>query len=268
MEGGLIMAESSTKVALVTGAAQGIGEGIALQLARDGFSVAVADLAGQQDKGNGVVQQIEGIGQKAVFVPIDVADKASFDQAVDTAAEQLGSFDVLVNNAGIAQVRPVLEVTEDELEKIFTINVHSIYWGIQAAVRKFDELEVKGKIINAASIAAVKGFPILSAYSASKFAVRAITQTAAQELAPKGHTVNAYAPGIVGTGMWELIDRELHEINGKPIGQNLKENVETIALGRIETPEDVAGVVSFFADAKADYVTGQTLLVDGGMLYN
>ncbi|GAA4840515.1 acetoin reductase [Garicola koreensis] len=263
-----IMAEHKPKIALVTGAAQGIGEGIALQLARDGFDVAVADLDGQQEKGAGVVKEIEDLGQQAVFVPIDVADKGSFEQAVDAAAEKLGGFDVLVNNAGIAQVRPILEVTQDELEKIFAINVHSIYWGIQAAVRKFDELEVKGKIINAASIAAVKGFPILSAYSASKFAVRGITQTAAQELAAKGHTVNAYGPGIVGTGMWELIDRELHEINGKPLGENLKENVETIALGRIETPEDVAGVVGFFASDRADYVTGQTLLVDGGMLYN
>lgn len=201
-------------------------------------------------------------------MPIDVSGKDSFDQAVDTAAEQLGRLDVVVNNAGIAQVKPVLEVTQEELEKIFAINVHSIFFGIQAAVRKFDELGIKGKIINAASIAAVKGFPILSAYSASKFAVRGITQTAAQELAPKGHTVNAYGPGIVGTGMWELIDQELHKINGKPIGQNLQENVETIALGRIETPEDVAGVVSFFASDRADYVTGQTLLVDGGMLYN
>lgn len=262
------MAENKTKVALVTGAAQGIGRGIALQLAQDGFDVAIADLDFQREKGEGVVQEVEGLGRKAAYVPIDVSDKASFDQAVDATAEQLGGLDVLVNNAGIAQVKPVLEVTQEELEKIFSINVHSIFFGIQAAVRKFDELGVKGKIINAASIAAVKGFPILSAYSASKFAVRGITQTAAQELAPKGHTVNAYGPGIVGTGMWELIDRELHEINGKPLGQNLQENVDTIALGRIETPEDVAGVASFFASDRADYVTGQTLLVDGGMLYN
>ncbi|GAA4759346.1 acetoin reductase [Citricoccus nitrophenolicus] len=262
------MAENKTKVALVTGAAQGIGRGIALKLAEDGFDLAIADLEPQQEKGQDVVQEVEALGRKAVFVPIDVSGKDSFDQAVDTAAEQLGGLDVLVNNAGIAQVQPILEVTQEELEKIFAINVHSIFFGIQAAVRKFDELGVKGKIINAASIAAVKGFPILSAYSASKFAVRGITQTAAQELAPKGHTVNAYGPGIVGTGMWELIDRELHKINGKPIGQNLQENVETIALGRIETPEDVAGVVSFFASNRADYVTGQTLLVDGGMLYN
>lgn len=256
------------RVALVTGAAQGIGRGIALQLAEDGLAVAVADLEQQADKGEGVVQEITNAGGQAVFLPIDVAKKDSFEAAVDTAVEQLGGLDVLVNNAGIAQVKPLLEVTEEELQKVFAVNVHSIYFGIQAAVRKFDELGVKGKIINAASIAAIQGFPILSAYSASKFAVRGITQAAAQELAPKGHTVNAYGPGIVGTGMWDLIDEELHKINGKPIGQNLQENVDTIALGRIETPEDVAGVVSFLADARSDYVTGQVILVDGGMLYN
>ncbi|MEN0071077.1 MAG: SDR family oxidoreductase, partial [Propionicimonas sp.] len=112
------------------------------------------------------------------------------------------------------------------------------------------------------------GFPILAPYSASKFAVRGITQVAAQELAPKGITVNAYAPGIVGTSMWDDLDKKLAKITGKPEGQNLQENVDSISLGRIETPEDVAGVVSFFAGPNAAYVTGQVLLVDGGMLYN
>ena len=259
---------AQNKVALVTGAAQGIGRGIALQLADDGFDIGIADLPQQEEKAKAVIGEIEAKGRKAVFVGVDVSRKDDIDSAVDKVATELGGFDVIVNNAGIAQVKPMLEITEEELDSVFRINVNSVVWGIQAAVRKFDELGVKGRIISAASIAAVQGFPILGAYSASKFAVRGITQTAAQELAPKGHTVNAYAPGIVGTGMWDLIDKRLHEINGKPIGQNLKENVESIALGRIETPEDVAGVVSFFASDKAGYVTGQTLLVDGGMLYN
>ena len=259
---------SDTKVALVTGAAQGIGRGIAVQLAKDGFDIGVADLAQQESVAAETIAEIEKLGRKAVFVGVDVSKKADIDAAVDKVASELGGFDVIVNNAGIAQVKPMEEITEEELNQIFAINVNGVVFGIQAAVRKFDELGVKGKIISAASIAAVKGFPILGAYSASKFAVRGITQTAAQELAPKGHTVNAYGPGIVGTGMWDLIDKRLHEINGKPLGQNLQENVDTIALGRIETPEDVAGVVSFFASEKADYVTGQTLLVDGGMLYN
>ncbi|AWT27270.1 L-2,3-butanediol dehydrogenase [Corynebacterium provencense] len=256
------------RVALVTGAGQGIGRGIALKLAADGFDIAVADLPFQEEKGKGVVAEIEALGRRAIFVAADVSKKDDIVAAVDAAADQLGSFDVIVNNAGIAQVKPVLEITGEDLDKIFSINVNSVVFGIQAAAAKFEELGKKGRIISAASIAAIQGFPILGAYSASKFAVRGITQVAAQELAPKGITVNAYAPGIVGTGMWDLIDERLSEINGKPRGQNLKENVDSISLGRIETPEDVAGVVSFFAGPNADYVTGQVLLVDGGMLYN
>ncbi|MGO1508673.1 MAG: acetoin reductase [Microbacteriaceae bacterium] len=259
---------SENKVALVTGAGQGIGRGIALKLASDGFDVAIVDLPFQEEKAAGVISEIEALGRKAIFVGADVSKKDDIVTAVDRAAAELGSFDVIVNNAGIAQVKPIEEITEEELNKIFAINVNSVVWGIQAAAAKFTELGKKGRIISAASIAAVKGFPILGAYSASKFAVRGLTQAASQELAAKGITVNAYAPGIVGTGMWDEIDKRLSEINGKPIGQNLKENVESISLGRIETPEDVAGVVSFFAGPNAAYVTGQTLLVDGGMLYS
>ncbi|TJY69601.1 acetoin reductase [Arthrobacter sp. CAU 1506] len=256
------------KVALVTGAGQGIGRAIALRLANDGFNVAIADIEPQRSKGESVVAEIEALGRKSVFVAADVSKKDQVVAAVETAADALGGFDVIVNNAGIAQIKPVLEITEEELNQIFSVNANSVVWGIQAAAAKFEELGHGGKIVSAASIAAIQGFPILSAYSASKFAVRGFTQAAAQELAPKGITVNAYAPGIVGTGMWELIDKELSKINGKPIGQNLKENVEGIALGRIETPEDVAKIVSFFAGPDSDYVTGQVLLVDGGMLYN
>ncbi|KAB1662226.1 acetoin reductase [Pseudoclavibacter chungangensis] len=259
---------SDTRVALVTGSGQGIGRGIALKLASDGFDIAVADLPFQEEKAAGVVKEIEALGRKAFFTPVDVSDKTQIEAAVAATVDTLGGFDVIVNNAGIAQIKPFLDITEEDLDKIFKINVNSVVFGTQAAAKSFIERGVKGRIISAASIASIKGFPILGAYSASKFAVRGFTQVAAQELAPKGITVNAYAPGIVGTGMWDLIDKELSKINGKPVGQNLKENVDSIALGRIETPDDVAGVVSFFASENADYVTGQVLLVDGGMLYN
>ncbi|MGI6879882.1 acetoin reductase [Microbacterium sp. gxy059] len=259
---------SESKVALVTGAGQGIGRGIALKLASDGFDVVVADLAVQEEKAEGVVNEIEALGRRAIFVAADVSRKADVEAAVAAAVDQLGGFDVIVNNAGIAQVKPILDVTEEDLNRILQVNVNSVVFGIQAASASFIERGVKGRIISAASIASIQGFPILGAYSASKFAVRGLTQVAAQELAPHGITVNAYAPGIVGTGMWELIDAELSKINGKPLGQNLKENVDSISLGRIETPEDVAGVVSFFASENSGYVTGQVLLVDGGMLYN
>ncbi|GGM62059.1 MULTISPECIES: acetoin reductase [Micrococcales] len=259
---------TTKKVALVTGAGQGIGRGIALKLAQDGFDIGIADIPAQEQKGEAVAAEIAALGRSAVFVPTDVSSRSDVEAAVEQTASRLGGFDVIVNNAGIAQVKPLLEVTEHDLETVFSVNVNSVIFGIQAAVRKFDELGVKGRIVNAASIAAIRGFPILGAYSASKFAVRGITQVAAQELAPKGHTVNAYAPGIVGTGMWDLIDAEMHKINGKPLGKNLQDNVEGIALGRIETPEDVAGVVSFLAGDNAVYVTGQVIIVDGGMLYN
>jgi len=260
---------SNPKVSLVTGAGQGIGRSIALQLARDGFDVAVADLGFQKEKAEGVVAEIEELGRRAVFVTADVSQRDQVFAAVDAAAEQLGGFDVMVNNAGIAQVKPISDITSADLEKIFNINLFGVIYGIQAAEKKFAELgKAKGKIISASSIAGIKGFPILGAYSATKFAVRGITQVAAQELAPRNITVNAWAPGIVGTGMWELIDEELGKLNGKGKGENLADNINSIALRRIETPEDVAGVVSFFASDKADYVTGQTLLVDGGILFN
>ncbi|GAA2552157.1 meso-butanediol dehydrogenase/(S,S)-butanediol dehydrogenase/diacetyl reductase [Neomicrococcus aestuarii] len=260
---------SDIKVAMVTGAAQGIGRGIALKLAADGFDIAVADMAFQEEKGRGVVAEIEALGRKAIFVSADVSKREEVAAAVDKAAAELGSFDVMVNNAGIVgQVAPIAEITEESMQKVFAVNVNSVLWGIQAAAAKFIELGKKGRIISAASIAAIKGFPILAPYTASKFAVRGITQVASQELAVHGITVNAYAPGIVGTSLWEDLDKKLAAITGKPVGQNLKENVDSISLGRIETPEDVAGVVSFFASPNAEYVTGQVLLVDGGMLYN
>lgn len=256
------------KVAMVTGAGQGIGRGIALKLASDGFDIAVADLTGQAEKAAEVVKEIEDLGREAVFVDTDVSDRDAVFSAVNRAAEQLGGFDVLVNNAGIAQVKPLLDARPDEVKNIFDVNVNGTLWGLQAAAERFKKDGTKGKIINAASIAAIEGFPILGIYSATKFAVRGITQAAAQELAEDGITVNAYAPGIVGTAMWDLIDEELHKINGKPIGQNMQENIDTIALGRVETPEDVAGVVSFLASENSNYVTGQVIIVDGGMQYN
>src|SRR5690606_12606425 len=144
------------KVALVTGAGQGIGRGIALRLAQDGFDVAIADLAAQEEKGRGVVSEIEALGRKAIFVAADVSKRDDIVGAVDAAAQKLGGFDVIVNNAGIAQIKPILDITEDELNSIFQINVNSVVWGIQAAAAKFDELGHGGKIISAASIAAIQ----------------------------------------------------------------------------------------------------------------
>ena len=140
-------------------------------------------------------------------------------------------------------------------------------WGIQAAAKKFKERKHKGKIISASSIAGHEGFPLLGIYSVTKFAVRALTQAAAKEFASDGITVNAYCPGVVGTDMWVEIDRRMAEITGAKIGASYEKFVGGIALGRAQTPEDVAAFVSYLAGPDSDYMTGQAPLIDGGLVY-
>lgn len=253
------------KVALVTGSAQGIGRGIALRLASDGANLCLVDM--QKDKLEKVAGEIRALGRKVTTFVADVSDRKQVFAAVDHAEKELGGFDIMVNNAGICQVCPVIEATESDLQRIIRINVLGVLWGIQAAAKKFIARNQKGKIISASSIAGHDGFPLLGAYSATKFAVRGLIQTAARELGSKGINVNAYCPGIVDTDMWTAIDDGLSAINGKPKGQNFKENCEVIALGRAEVPADVAALVSFLAGPDSDYMTGQALMIDGGMVY-
>ncbi|PTQ12863.1 diacetyl reductase [Sphingomonas oleivorans] len=253
------------KVALVTGAGQGIGRGIALRLARDGADIALVDI--RDDKIGVVAGEIEALGRKAATFVADVGDRAQVHAAVDHAESTLGGFDIMVNNAGIAQVQPILDATPEEVGRILRINVEGVLWGIQAAAARFKALARKGKIINACSIAGHDGFALLGVYSATKFAVRALTQAAARELAADGITVNAYCPGVVGTDMWVEIDRRMAEITGAQLGATYSKYVEGIALGRAETPDDVAGLVSYLAGPDSDYMTGQAPLIDGGLVY-
>jgi meso-butanediol dehydrogenase/(S,S)-butanediol dehydrogenase/diacetyl reductase len=253
------------KVALVTGGGRGIGRGIALRLARDGADVAVVDM--RADEAAAVAAEVIDIGCKATTFIADVSDREQVFAAVDHAAEALGGFDIMVNNAGIALVGPIADVTPQEAERVWSINVNGVLWGIQAAVAKFKQLGCKGKVINASSIAGHDGFAMLGVYSASKFAVRALTQAAAKEHAVDGITVNAYCPGVVGTDMWVEIDKRFAELTGAAEGETYDKFVGGIALGRAETPDDVAGFVSYLAGPDADYMTGQSGLIDGGLVY-
>jgi meso-butanediol dehydrogenase / (S,S)-butanediol dehydrogenase / diacetyl reductase len=253
------------KIALVTGAGRGIGRGIALRLARDGADVALVDVGA--DGINTVAGEVAEIGSKATTFVADVSDRDSVFAAVNHAATALDGLDVMVNNAGIALVGPIAEVTHDQLARLWAINVDGVLWGIQAAVAKFKELGRPGKIINASSIAGHEGFAMLGPYSATKFAVRALTQAAAKEHAADGITVNAYCPGVVGTDMWVEIDKRFAELTGAAEGETFRKFSESIALGRPETPEDVAGFVAYLAGPDADYMTGQAGLIDGGMVY-
>ena len=253
------------KVALVTGAGQGIGRAIALRLANDGADIAIVDLKEEQMKA--VAYEVRKIGRKATTFKADVTKRDDVFAAVNHAEKELGGFDVIVNNAGIASIQPLADVTPEEIDKIMKVNVHGVLWGIQAAAKKFKQRKQKGKIISASSIAGHEGMPLLGAYSATKFAVRALTQAAAKEFASDGITVNAYCPGVVGTDMWVEIYRRMAEITGAEIGANYKKYVGGIALGRAQTPEDVAAFVSYLAGPDSDYMTGQAPLIDGGIVY-
>ncbi len=253
------------KVALVTGSAQGIGRGIALRLAKDGADIALVDL--KKDKLAGVAKEIEALGRKATTFSADISDRAQVYAAIDHAESALGGFDIMVNNAGIAQVKPLAEVTPEEIELIFKINVFGVLWGIQAAAAKFIARKQKGKIISASSIAGHDGFAMIGAYSATKFSVRGLTQAAAREYASAGITVNAYCPGVVDTDMWDGIDKGFQKVTGAKPRETFNEYCAGIALGRPEKPEDVAGLVSFLAGPDSDYMTGQAVLIDGGMVY-
>jgi meso-butanediol dehydrogenase / (S,S)-butanediol dehydrogenase / diacetyl reductase len=251
--------------ALVTGAGRGIGRAIALRLAQDGFKVAINDV--NLDSANSVANEVKAMGRESIAIRADVSNKSEVFSMVNEVVEHFGTLDVMVNNAGIAQIKTLLEVTEKDIENIFKINVFGVLYCLQAASEQMKK-QNGGKIISAASIAAHKGFSYLGVYSSTKFAVRGLTQAAAQELAQYGITVNAYCPGIVDTQMWDLIDEKMGEYLNLEKGESFKKFSETITLGRPETPEDVAKFVSFLASTDSDYMTGQSVMIDGGVIFS
>lgn len=254
-----------SKVALVTGAGQGIGASIAMRLANDGFAVALVGrtLSKVQD----VADKITSNGQKAVAIAADVQNRDDMFRAVNEATEQLGDFNVIVNNAGVAPTTPIMEVNQDTLDSTWKINVGGTIWGTQAAVEKMRALGHGGKIINATSQAGVLGNPNLTVYGSTKFAIRGITQTTARELAADNITVNAFAPGIVKTPMMNDIAQKVADNAGKDFDWGMQQFAQDISLKRLAEPEDIANTVAFLASKDSDYVTGQTLIVDGGMVF-
>lgn len=255
----------SGKVALVTGAAQGIGLAISKRLASDGARIALMDLNREALDAAAEVVAAEGVEVSTILA--DVSKRQQVSDAIDQTQRELGGFDIMVNNAGIAQVQPIEAITEEEMDLIHAVNVKGTLWGIQLAAAKFKSSGSKGKIISAASIAAHEGYPMLGAYCSSKFAVRAMTQVAAKEFASDGITVNAYCPGVVGTDMWVEIDERFAELTGAKKGETFDQFVSSIALGRSQTPTDVSQLVSYLAGPDSDYMTGQCVIVDGGMVY-
>jgi meso-butanediol dehydrogenase/(S,S)-butanediol dehydrogenase/diacetyl reductase len=255
------------RTALVTGGARGIGRGIALRLAADGLDVALADLPGMREQAEEVAKEVRALGVRSTVIDVDVSDPADVDAMVAATAAELDRLDVMVANAGVAHVATLLDVTPEEFDSLMAVNLRGVFLCYTAAARQMIEQGHGGKIIGAASIAAHKGFAMLGTYSASKWAVRGLTQAAAQEWAQHGITVNAYCPGIVGTKMWDYIDEKIAEAQGMKKGEAIAQFSQLITLGRVETPEDVAAYVSYLASKDSDYMTGQSVMIDGGVLF-
>lgn len=254
-----------TKLAIVTGAGQGIGEGIANRLAKEGYAIAVADI--NQRTAKKVAKQLKDDGYKAKAYYVDVAHRSEVFDLVKTAVDDFGDLAVFVNNAGVAFIDSFVDSQPADVERLFDVNLKGTYWGIQAAAKQFIKQGKGGRIVNAASLAGVEASALQSAYSASKFGIRGLTQAAAKELAKYKITVNAYNPGVVRTPLRDGIDKRTAEIKKIPIKEQQANVLTEISLGREATPEDVADVVSWFVSPHAKYITGQSVQVDGGMRY-
>lgn len=254
------------QVAFITGAGQGIGRAIAERLHADGFKVAIADF--NDETAAEVAASLGGKEGGAIAIHVDVANRESMMAAVEATIEEFGDLHVVLNNAGIVPITGVEQVTQEDFDRTYSINVGGVLWGIQAAVQAFELLGHGGKILSASSQAGHVGNPGISIYSASKFAVRGLTQSAAQELAHRGITVNAWSPGTVKTPMLDSVVHAEAKAAGETYEEALAKREKSITIGRLSTPGDVANVVSFLAGPDSNYITGQSIVVDGGMVFS
>ena len=249
----------------ITGAAQGIGRGIALRLAIEGARVMVADL--NEQGAAAVAAEIEAEGGIAASVRVDVTDRHSIVDAIAATARRHGSLDVMFNNAGINIPQHFLDVTEDVYAKVMDVNALGVLLGTQEAARQMIRQGTGGKIINTCSIASRESYPSFVPYCMAKWAVVAVIQGAAKALAPHGIRVNGFAPGVVETPLWEQLDRDLVAIgDASAPGEAIRDFSAGILVGRAATPNDIAGTAAFLASPDSDYMTGQVVMIDGGMV--
>ncbi len=240
------------KVALVTGSARGIGKAIAEKLARNGYSLVICDI--REDEVISTVKEIKLLGTSAIGVKVDVTKADEVDNLFEQAKNSLGSIDVLVNNAGITRDTLLVRMPESDWDAVIAVNLKGTFNCTKAAA-KYMMKQRRGKIINIASVVGIIGNVGQANYSASKGGVISLTKSAAKELAPRGITVNAVAPGYIETEMTKVLSEET-----KQAFLNL------IPLKRAGLPADVANVVAFLVSPDADYITGQVINIDGGMI--
>jgi NAD(P)-dependent dehydrogenase (short-subunit alcohol dehydrogenase family) len=247
------------KVALVTGGARGIGAAIVDRYVAEGARVAVADISFAAAK-----ETAARHGAQAFAVSLDVTKMASIDAAVEDVVSRWRGVDILVNNAAIFDLAPIVEVTEASYDKIFAVNVKGLFFTLRAVAKRTIARGQGGKIINMASQAGRRGEALVSIYCASKAAVISLTQSAGLDLIKHRINVNGISPGVVDTPMWEEVDALFAKYEHRPLGEKKRLVGEAVPFGRMGLPEDHAGAAVFLACADSDYVVAQTLNVDGG----
>jgi len=239
------------RVALITGAAQGIGKQIAVTFARQGADIVVADI--NLEKAAATAKEIEALGRRALALELNVTDFSKVEEAINKILDKLGKVDILVNNAGITKDNLLLRMKDAEWDAVINVNLKGTFNCIKAASKVMIK-QRSGKIVNIASIIGIIGNPGQANYSASKAGIIALTKTAAKELSSRNINVNAVAPGFIQTEMTAVLPEDIKQ-------QMLK----AIPLNKFGLPEDVANACLFLASEEASYITGQTIVVDGGM---
>lgn len=256
---------------IVTGAGRGIGAAMAKAMAAAGGRLTIADIDGSTAET--VAAEIRDAGGTAIAVEADVTSRAAVQAMIAAAVAAHGRLDVIFNNAGIAQTRPFLAITEEDWRRVMDVNGLGVLIGMQEAVKQFqsqgkDATGFGGRIVNTASIAGKQGYEPLAHYCASKFGVVALTQAAARAFGKDGISANCICPGVVATEMWKVIDKGFKD---EGLTDRDGEAFETfsagILLGRPSAADDLAGVAVFLASPASDYMTGQSLVVDGGMVF-
>ena len=247
------------KSALITGSARGIGRAFAEAYLREGATVAIADI--DLDRAS---RTAEEIGAAAYAVKLDVTDQASIDAAIRQVEERQGGLDILINNAALFDLAPIVEITRASYERLYAINVAGTLFMLQAAARSMIARGKGGKIINMASQAGRRGEALVAVYCSTKAAVISLTQSAGLDLIKHGINVNAIAPGVVDGEHWDGVDALFAKYENRPLGEKKKLVGAEVPFGRMGRAEDLTGMAIFLASAEADYIVAQTYNVDGG----
>lgn len=245
--------------ALVTGSARGIGRAFAEAYVREGATVAIADI-NLAAAGKTAAE----IGPSAYAVKLDVTDQASVDAAVAAVEEKTGGLDILINNAALFDLAPIVDITRQSYNRLFSVNVAGTLFMMQAAARSMIARGKGGKIINMASQAGRRGEALVAVYCATKAAVISLTQSAGLNLIAHGINVNAIAPGVVEGEHWDHVDSLFARYENRPLGEKKRIVGESVPFGRMGRAEDLTGMAVFLASADADYIVAQTYNVDGG----